>query len=68
MRVGLVLNDGLVLAVPVCQYITTYLPTHMNGRGEQGPQHSLLGVLPPGAPLRRGGVYLTKFSFVFSRL
>lgn len=27
MRVGLVLNDGLVLAVPACQYITTYLPT-----------------------------------------
>ena len=21
------LNDGLVLAVPACQYITTYLPT-----------------------------------------
>ena len=27
VRVGLVLNDGLVLAVPACQYITTYLPT-----------------------------------------
>ena len=28
VRVGLVLNDGLVLAVPACQYITTYLPTY----------------------------------------
>ena len=27
VRVGLVLNDGLVLAVPACQYITTYLPS-----------------------------------------
>ena len=25
VQVGLVLNDGLVLAVPACQYITTYL-------------------------------------------
>ena len=28
VQVGLVLNDGLVLAVPACQYITTYLPTY----------------------------------------
>ena len=35
VQVGLVPNDGLVLAVPVCQYITTYLPTTINGTGAQ---------------------------------
>ena len=38
VQVGLVLNDGLVLAVPACQYITTYLPTVPGepGRGQGG--------------------------------
>ena len=39
----------------------------MNGRGEQGPQHSLLGVLPPGAPLCAGEAFISQSFLLSSR-